>query len=124
MNLEQLAVIGILVFSFMALTTAFSAIRSAKRRGNINELRRVRRLVGSAESAQAIAKSIVQEIAGNHEEAVAHLRKTGELNDALEKAIGDARSYFLSRVESRYRTIFSKTVDDLIYQNRSTDLTS
>ena len=118
MNLEQLAMIGIAVFSFMALTTAFGAIRSARRLGASNQLQRVRRLVGSAESAQAIAESIAREIVENNGQAVETLRQTGRLDPVLEKAIAEARAYFLGRVEPRLRTIFSKTVDDIIYQKK------
>lgn len=121
MNLEQLAIIGIAVFSFMALTTAIGAIRSAKRMGSRSEIRRVRRLVGGTESARAVALSIVDEIAKNHRESVTTLKKTGRLDRELENAIAEARVYFLSRVESRHRTLFSKAVDDIIYKNPKTN---
>ncbi len=115
MNLEQLAILGIIVFAFMAMSTSFNAIRSIKRvNSNRRNLRRVRRLVGSAASARSIADSVIKEVAVKNSLEVQRARDQGRLTPELEEALALAQTYFLGRVESRHRVLFSKAVDEII----------
>ncbi len=116
MNLEQLAVLGIVVFAFMALTTAYNAARTIKRMSKRSDLGRFRRLVGSPDSAESVAMSVVGEVAKKHPEEVQTARELEVLTSVLEKALEEAETYYLNRVESRYRVLFSRAVDRIIFE--------
>ena len=113
MDVEQLALLGIAVFSFMAIVSLYSAVRSYKRAFKQQPMR-IRRLIGGKDSARAVARSIVRETAEKHEAEVRKSRETGRVTESLEDALAEARAYFLSRVEPIHRTLFSEAVNDII----------
>ena len=115
MNLEQLALLGIGIFGFMALVTSFNAVRTMKRSAKQGGGGRLRRLIASPDVANSVAKSVVSEVRDKLEEEVEASRKSGTATPELEKALEEAKSYYLSRVESRYRTLFSKAVSSIIF---------
>ena len=113
MNLEQLALMGIVVFAIMALATSFNALRALKRAsGGVG--RRPRRLISNAESARATARGVVREVTARHEELVARSRDAGRVVPELEAALAEARDYFVERVEGRHRVLFNEAVDDVV----------
>ncbi|MCP4675568.1 MAG: hypothetical protein GY854_08700 [Deltaproteobacteria bacterium] len=121
MNLEQLAILGIVIFGFMAATTAFNTVRSIKRSSPRSGLHRVRRLVGSKEMARSMAESLVREIARNHPDEVKMSQELEILAPELEEPLNQAEAYYLSRVESRHRVLFSRIVEDIILGRETSD---
>ncbi len=109
-----MALFAIAVFAFMALSTLFSTVRSFRQAYKKKPNFRVRRLVGGRESARAVAKSVVCEIAQNQAEAVEQSRAQDRLTPALEEALDEARVYYLGRVEARHRDLFTQAVDEHI----------
>lgn len=118
MNLEQLAILGIVIFAFMALTTTFNAVRSFKQMAKRPDSHRVRRLVGGTESAMVVARSVVNEVVEKNEEAVIKSRELGMPNEELEGILEEAKKYFLGRVETRHRLLFNQAVDEIILERK------
>jgi hypothetical protein len=77
--------------------------------------------VGSAESAKAIAKSVVGELVDKYPEEIVLSRKQRKLTEKMEQALEEARIYYLGRVEPRHKTLFSITVDEIIFQKEDGD---
>ena len=111
MNLEQLALLGIALFAFMALASSFNAIRSFKRMSP-GKLQRVRRLIGGDASALTMARSVVTEVKEKHPQAALESKELGMLAHELEEPLEEARTYFLGRVENRHRALFNRAVDE------------
>ena len=114
MNLEQLAIFGIVVFAVMALAALVNTVRSFRRSKKTTKVFRVRRLIGGKDSARAVANSVVCEIAQLHPQEVEKSKELGVLTAPLEEALGEARTYYLGRVESRHRALFTQAVDRFI----------
>lgn len=114
MNLEQLALMGILVFGIGAVLYAFRTI------GSINRLRRrpgehrPRRPINSPASARAMAEGLIREVGTRHEELVARAREQGTIGPELLEALEEPRQYFRERVDVRCRPIFNQVVDEKI----------
>jgi hypothetical protein len=66
-NLEQMAILGVVVFGFIALFHAFNTIRSLKKLSKRDPASRLRRPVCSEDSARAMARGLVRELADKHE---------------------------------------------------------
>ncbi len=115
MNLEQLALLGIGVFGFMALAVFINAWRTVKRTGQQLRPQRMRRLLGGEELARSVARSVVGEVASNHPDAVRQSRRKGQLTPDLEQALDKARDYYTKRVESRYRVLFTMVVNEIVF---------
>jgi hypothetical protein len=98
----------------MAVTTLFTTIRTIKRIARRPEKSRMRRLVSGTEPAMAMATSVVEEIASRHPKEVELSRERGRLTKNLENALEEAKEFFLSRVESRHRELFSDAIDKII----------
>lgn len=118
MTLEQLALLGIAVFAFMAVTTFFNTVRTIKRMTQGTTRQRARRLIGAPTPAKAVAVAVVEEISGRHPEEVELSRERGQLTETLEKALNEGRAYFLSRVESRHRIMFSEAIDEIVFNKK------
>jgi hypothetical protein len=119
-DIEQLAILGIIVFSFMAIVSLFNAIRTYKRTRRWRPMR-VRRLIGGQESARLMAESIVREIADKLEAEVLVSRERGALTERLEEALADARIYFMGRVEPMHKTLFSEAINKIILEHAPAD---
>ncbi len=120
MEIEHLAMLGIAIFSFMAITTSYAALRSYKKeRAFRQKPMRVRRLIGGKESARAVARSIVEETASKHGEEVEASRQAGRPTEALEEALNEARAYYLSRVEPIHKELFTQTVDEIVFKKKN-----
>jgi biopolymer transport protein ExbB/TolQ len=115
LSLEQLAIFAIIVFAIMAFAALINTIRSFKRSKKQAKLFRVRRLIGAKDSARAVAHSVVCEIAQLHPEEVEKSRELDVLTSPLEEALQEARAYYLGRVESRHRALFTQAVDRFIF---------
>ena len=57
---------------------------------------------------------MVCEIAQLHDDEVEKSKQSGAISPPLEEALEEARVYYLSRVESRHRELFSEAVDRYI----------
>ena len=114
MNLEQLAIFGIVVFAVMALGAFVNTVRSFRRSKKTTKVFRVRRLIGGKDSARAVANSVVCEIAQLHPQEVDKSKELGVLTAPLEEALAEAHTYYLGRVESRHRALFTQAVDRFI----------
>jgi hypothetical protein len=113
MTLEQLALLGIVIFGFMAVVNVFNAIRTYKRVKRMKPMR-VRRLVGGRESAMAMAESLIKEIMAQHPEEIAEAMETKALPASLEERLNGVREYYLSRVEPVHKPLFNEVVNALI----------
>ena len=114
MNLEQLALFAIAVFSFMALAAMFNTFLSVRRMGRGRDFRRMRRAVKGEDSARSVARSVVREVAENNSEEVRKSRLSGRPTAALQEALDEARAYFSERVDPRLRSVFNDVVNEMI----------
>jgi len=120
LDLERLLYLAIAIFAFMTLTKFFTSIKSYKRSvASSRDVSRIRRLIGSKDSALIVAKSIITEVADKYPDEINKSRKDGHMTEILEDALADAREYYLSRVERRYKTLFTKVVGEVIFKNNS-----
>jgi hypothetical protein len=115
LSLEQLAIFAIIVFAIMASGAFFNMVRSFRRSKKQMKVFRVRRLIGGKDSARAVADSVVCEIAQLHPQEVEKSKELGVLAAPLEEALEEARTYYLGRVESRHRALFTQAVDRFIF---------
>ena len=120
MNVEQLALLGIAIFSFMAIVSLYNALRSYKHSFKHKPMR-VRRLIGGKESARSVARRVVSATAEKLARDVEKSRDNGQLTEPLEDALNEARAYFLGRVEPIHRTLFTEAVDEIILGKPSSD---
>jgi hypothetical protein len=115
LTVEHLAVLGIVIFGFMAVMNLFTAVRSFKRFRRVRGAAiRVRRLIGGPDAAMAVARSVVKGISEKLPGDVANCRETGTFSNELEKSLDVGRRYYLSRVEPIHRELFTKAVDEII----------
>jgi hypothetical protein len=114
MDLEQLALLGIVIFAFMALASSVNMIRAMKRSSRRKEVFRVRRKIAGPDSAKAVALSVINEIVQKHPDEVEKSKNQGKIRPELEQELETAREYYLGRVESRHRALFNLVVDKII----------
>ena len=119
MNMEQIAILGVVVFGFIALFHAFNTIRSLKKLAKHRPASRPRRPVYSEESARAMARGLVREVADKHERLVEQARRDGNVPPELEQALEESRLYFRERVEPRLRPLFNLVVDEVVLESSS-----
>ena len=117
MSLEQLAILGIVIFGFMAAVNMFNTIRTYKRVKRIKPIR-VRRLVGGRESAVAMAESLVKEVMAQHPSETEEAQKTHRLPQELKERLDAVRGYYINRVEPPHKPIFNDVVDTLILKRK------
>lgn len=115
MTLDQLALFGIGAFAFMALAAFLNTMRTVKKISRRSPNYRIRRLIGSEYSARTVAESVIKEIVESNPELVRVAKASGHLTPELGELVDEARNYFLGRVESRHKVVFSQTVDRLIF---------
>lgn len=101
------------LFAFMAIVNMFYSVRSIKRAAGFKS-ERVRRLVGGADCARAVAESVIKEIIEKYPEDVALAAREKKLSSALETQVKKARVYYLGRVEAVHKPLFNDEVDRLI----------
>lgn len=114
MSLEQLALLGIGIFAFIALVQAFNTARSIKRSSGKTVSGRYRRPVGSDQSARSMARSLVRECCERNEEQAREASESGRIPEQLEADLDEARRHFRERVEHRHRPIFNEAVDEIV----------
>jgi hypothetical protein len=114
MNIEQLALLGIIIFGFMAVVNIFNTVRTYRRYHRMKPMR-VRRLVGGKESAKAIAESLIKDVMADNPEATRIARQSGNLPPELSEKLNEVRAYYLNRVEPIHKTLFNETVDTLLH---------
>lgn len=119
MTIEHLAFLGIAVFAFMAVINLFTALRTLKR-SRPSKATRIRRLISSPDAAMALAQSVVQDIANKHTDDVIELKAKGRFNESLQTSLEKGRQYYLSRVDSINRDLFSRAVDELLEKSSKT----
>ena len=117
MTIDHLAVLGIVIFGFMAVMNLFTSLRSFKRHRRAT-VTRIRRLISGPEAARAVAESIVHDIEKTHQDDISRYRDTGNVSPPLETAFEKGREYYLTRVEAIHTELFSKVVDELILQKK------
>jgi len=115
MNVEQMTVICIIIFSALAVATALRIARSFKRGNPRFSGLYTHRLIGGAESARAVARSLVDQVKTQHLAEVERSREQGHPTPELEKELDKAESYFLSRVEDSHSPLFAQIVDEIIF---------
>jgi hypothetical protein len=118
MDLEQIAILGIAVFAFMAIAHTVNSVRSMKKIVRRSRIQRVRRLISTPDSARAMALSVVHEAAQKYPDEVENLRRGTKMASELGQALEEARSYYLGRVETRHKAIFNLVVDEVIYAKK------
>lgn len=121
MSLEQLALLGIVIFAFMAVATSFNAFRSFKRSRERSSSRLARRQISGTQAAYEVARSVVRETKKRHPAEAQASKDQGRLTKKMEKELAEAETYFLSRVESRHRALFTKALNELILDRKSSD---
>ncbi|MCU0660979.1 MAG: hypothetical protein MUC50_01480 [Myxococcota bacterium] len=114
MGFEQLAIVGVIVCGTIALLAFFNTLKISRQLGRKGPARRARRLVGTPEGATAAARSIVEELVRNHGPQVEEAKAGGPAGRELTEAIEEARTYYLSRVEARYKPVFHDVLDELV----------
>ncbi len=122
MNIEQLAILGIVIFGFIALMQAFSTVRSIKKvnRKATDRLSstRYRRPVGSGVSARLIADGLVREIMEKHKALAEEAADTGIIPESLDEILRETHAYYRERVESRHRALFHTAVNELVLNKK------
>ena len=113
MSVEQLALLAIALFAFMALVNMWSSVRAIKRSMRFKP-ERIRRFIGGAESARACAESILRDLAEKFPEETDASARAGQITEALSPEMDKARTYYLSRVEAIHKPLFNETVDKVI----------
>ena len=114
MSLEQLAILGIIIFAFIVIVHAFNTARSIKKLNKRGSMGRTRRLVGGDAAARATAEGLVREAAAKHEQQADEARETGTIPKELEASLQEARVYYLDRVERRHKHQFNKAIDRIL----------
>ncbi len=122
MNIEQLAILGIVVFGFIALMQAFSTVRAIRKtkRKNTDRLSttRYRRPVGSSVAARSIADGLVREIMEKHKALAKEALDTGIIPASLDEILADTHAYYRERVETRHKALFHTAVNELLLNKR------
>lgn len=122
MNIEQLAILGIVVFGFIALMQAFSTVRSIKKANRKTTDRlstsRYRRPVGSGVAARSIADGLVREIMEKHKALAKEAMDTGIIPASLDEILQDTHAYYRERVDARHRALFHAAVNELLLNKK------
>ncbi len=117
MSVEQLALLGIAVFAFMAVVNMFQSVRYIRNSSQYKH-ERVRRLVGGKESANAIAESVIKNILSDNYEEVMLSRKQGKATSVLEEKLEKARAYYIGRVEPMHKSLFNDVCERIIFERK------
>lgn len=112
--MEQIAILGVVVFAFIALFHSFNTIRSLKRASKRRDGHRPRRPIGSPASARSMAEGLIREVSTKHEELCERAREQGVIGPELLEALEEPRLYFRERVDVRCRPVFNQVVDERI----------
>ncbi len=122
MNIEQLAILGIVVFGFIALMQAFSTVRSIKKTNKKTTDRlstsRYRRPVGSGVAARSIADGLVREIMEKHQALAKEAMDTGIIPASLDEILQDTHAYYRERVDARHRALLHSAVNELVLNKK------
>jgi len=113
-NLEQLALLAVVVFGIGAVLYAFKTIRSVKGLQRRRDDHRPRRLISSPASAKTVAEGLIKEVSEKHGSLVERARREGVIGPELLEALEEPRQYFRERVEVRCRPMFNAVIDERI----------
>jgi hypothetical protein len=114
MSSEKLAIFGILIFGFMALTQALRTVHEAKKLSRKRGRKRPRRQVSAEPVAMQIAESLVQEAAQKYPELSDEAVRSGEIPKKLERELRIARDHYLERVSPRFKGLYYTAIDKVI----------
>ncbi|MFO8070762.1 MAG: hypothetical protein R6V85_02700 [Polyangia bacterium] len=114
MNLESIAILGVVIFAIIALAHGINTARSIRKLTRDRSAGRPRRLIAGEAAARQLAVAIVREVAAEHENAAARARAGDGLPAELEEALEKARDYYCDRVERRHRALFHRAVDSVL----------
>ena len=119
MTLEKLALMGIVIFAFMALVKMLSSVREAKKSTARRMIsKRPRRQVGSEASARQIADGLVGEVAGRWESEARQAAETGVIPAKLESDLDKAMAHYKERVVPRFRGLFYESINQIILKRQ------
>jgi DNA-binding transcriptional LysR family regulator len=114
-GVEQVALIGIVLFAAIAVLHGFNTVRGIRRAAaRAGGEGRMRRLVASDPVAREVARGVVREVAAAHPEATIRSREAGRVDPDLLAPLDKAEAYFRERVEPRLRPLFHLAVDEVI----------
>jgi hypothetical protein len=115
LGIEQVALIGIVLFAAIAALHGLSTVRGIRRAAaRTAGGGRMRRLVSSEPVAREVARGVVREVAAAHPEAAARSREAGRVDPELDGPLERAQAYFRERAEPRLRSLFHEAVDEVI----------
>jgi hypothetical protein len=115
LGIEQVALIGIVLFAAIAALHGFNTVRGIRRAAGQRVAEgRPRRLVSSEPVAREMARSLTREVAAAHEAAAARSREAGRVDPELSAVLERAQAHFRERVEPRLRAVFHQAVDEVI----------
>lgn len=114
MNIEQIAILGVVIFGFIAVFHAFNTLRSLKKLTRRSGEHRPRRPICSPASARTVAEGLIREVISKRGELVERDRERGVVGPELTVALEEPRQYFRERVDARCRPIFNQVVDELL----------
>ena len=115
LGVEQVALVGIVLFAAIAALHGFNTVRGIRRNASRTAGEgRMRRLVSSDPVAREVARGVVREVAAAHPEAAARSREAGRVDPELDKPLEKAQAYFRERVEPRLRPLFHLAVDEVV----------
>ena len=116
MSFEKLAIFGILIFGFMALTQAYRTVHEAKKMSRRRGRKRPRRQVSAEPVAMEIAVSLVKETVAKFPSQQADAEKTGMLPKKLEHELKLTREHYLERVSPRFKGLFYAAIDEVVFK--------
>ena len=116
MSFEKLAIFGILIFGFMALTQAYRTVHEAKKLARRRGRKRPRRQVSAEPVAMEIAVGLVSEAAAKHPSLRDDAEKSGVLPKKLEHELKLSRDHYLERVSPRFKGLFYAAIDEVIFK--------
>ena len=119
MSFEKLALFGVIIFGFMALTQALRTVHEAKRQARRKGRKRPRRQASSEPVALQIAIGLVEEVAAQHTALVAEAHQSGTLPKKLEHDLNLARLHYQERVSPRFKGLFYAAIDDVIFKKNA-----
>jgi hypothetical protein len=112
--MEQIAILGVVIFAFIALFHSFNTIRSLKKMSRRRDGHRPRRPISSPASARSMAEGLIREVGEKHEGLFDKAREQGAIGPELLEALEEPRQYFRERVDARCRPIFNQVIDERI----------
>ncbi|MBN2529894.1 MAG: hypothetical protein JXR76_26120 [Deltaproteobacteria bacterium] len=116
MNFEKLAIFGILIFGFMALTQLLRTVHQAKKQARRRGSKRPRRQVSAEPVAMEIATALVEEAAKKHPALWDDATRSGVLPKKLEHDLALAREHFNHRVSPRFKGLYYAAIDKVIFK--------